>query len=114
MTNPAVGWRDAGVDDKTVVVCAGLPRLNLMTVEARHAFLCVLAHLVFMDNGILEVAMTFRAFAARRHEIRVRLLHHDARPFGVDQISRDNQARADDDGDENSAEVHKSIFSPFF
>ena len=112
MTNPAVGGGDAGVDDKTIVVRAGLPRLHLMAVQTGDALLSMFAHFVFMDDGILVVAMAFRAFAAGPDKVRIRLLNDDAGPLRVDQIRRHDQTRGKDDGDEDGAEVHKASLNP--
>ncbi|MEI6290825.1 MAG: hypothetical protein WCP19_10360, partial [Chloroflexota bacterium] len=42
---------------------------------------------------------------------RIGLINDNARSLRVDEIRRDNQAGGDDDGDEDSAEVHEASFS---
>ena len=81
VTGLAVGRGDGGVDDEAVVVRAGLSLEHLMAVQACDAFYRVLAHLVFVNNGILIVAMTFGAFAAGFDEVRIGLLDFNGRPF---------------------------------
>ena len=111
VTGAAVGRGDAVVDDESIVVGAGLAGEHLMTVEARHALLRVLAHLVFVDDGILVVAVALGALAAGLDEIRIGLVNDDARSLRVDEICRDDQPGGDDDGNEDGAEVHGASFS---
>ena len=104
-----IGGRNAVVDDKTVVVRSRLPRRNLVAVEAGDALLGVLAHLEFMDDGILVVAMAFRAFAAGAHKGGVRLLNNEGRPPGIDEASRNNQAGGDDNGNKDGAKRNRRL-----
>ena len=55
MAGAAVSRRDMGGDDEPVVVLAIwlLSFLRLVTIETANALAGVLAHLVFMDDGIL-------------------------------------------------------------
>jgi len=76
-----------------------------------YALLRVLAHLVFVDDGILGVAVAFGAFTAGSDKCGAGLLTDDAGTLRVDQIGRDNQTRGNDDGDEDGAKVHGSSFN---
>ena len=114
VTRAAIGGSDAGVDDEAIVVRAGLAVDHLMAVEAGDAFLSVLAHLVFVDDGILVVAVTLGALAAGLHVIRRRLLRDDGRALGVDDVSRHDQGRAKNQGDEDGAEVHEFVLVQIF
>jgi hypothetical protein len=69
-------WRDMGGDDEPVVVLAIwlLSFLRLMTIEAANALAGVLAHLVFMNDGVLLARMPFGALAGGFDEVRVGLV----------------------------------------
>ncbi len=58
-----------------------------MAVQAIHALLCVFAHLVFMDHGVLGSGVAFRALSRGPHEISARLLRFYFWPRPIDEKS---------------------------
>src|SRR5215813_7398272 len=61
----AVGGRNVRRDDKAVVILtiSFLSFLGLMAIEAVDALRGVLAHFIFVDDGILLAGVAFGAFA---------------------------------------------------
>jgi len=93
-------------DYEAVVILFLLTLRGLVAVEAGNAFPGVLAHLKFMNDGILLMRMAFRAFAGGHDELRVGLVHLNAGPSPLDEESTKNQSEGDDEGDEHISKRH--------
>jgi len=62
-----------------------LPFLRLLTIEAADALTSVLAHFIFVDDGILLAGMAFGALARGLSEVRVGLIRFNSRTRTLDQ-----------------------------
>jgi len=69
--------------------------LRLVAVETVDAFRGVLAHFVFVDDGILLAGMTFGALAGGFDKIGVGLVHFNAGTGALDKKRSQNQRQAD-------------------
>src|SRR6185437_6510189 len=71
VTGAAICRAYLGVDDKSVVIGAGLARRHLMAIEAGDTLFGMFTQLVLVNDGILKIAMAFGALAARAHQRRI-------------------------------------------
>ena len=84
----AVRGAHAGVDDEAIVVRAGLAGGDLMAIKAGDAFFGVFAQLVFVDDGILKIAVALGALAAGTDKGRAGLFDLDPGAAGIHQKRR--------------------------
>ena len=79
---------------------------RLVAVEAVDALLGVDAQLVLVDDGVLLLGVALGALARRPDEGRGRLLRLGRRAVQVDEKAGQDQAEADDEGDEDRTKGH--------
>src|SRR5262249_33576873 len=95
-----------GDDGESVVLLALLSLRRLVAVEAVDALLRMLAHLVFVHDGILRARVTVGALAGGADELRAGLLRLDGRAGPVGDESGADKGKRDGDRDEDGAEGH--------
>lgn len=99
----------AGGDDETVVVSALLSGRGLMTTEAVNAALGVLAHFVFVDDGVLGAGVTVGAFAGSAYQFGTRLFGFGSWTSAIEQKGSDDHREGDGDCDKDVTKGHGSL-----
>ena len=100
----AVGGGQVLGDDEAVMVVALLVGRRLMALQAAHVFLRVHAHLIFMDDAVLQAEMALGAFAGSAHQRGAGLRGLRTRTGAVKKKGADGERKTQDDGDEYGAE----------
>ena len=106
MTAAAVGGSDRFADHEAVVVRFFLSGGGLMTIEASDILGGMRAELEFMHDRVLQSRLALSTFAGGANKGDVRLIGFDFRPLGVDKKRGEDEAEANDEGDEDGAERH--------
>src|SRR5579859_4569874 len=100
----AVSSSHLRADDEAVVFFLLLALRGLMAIQARHSLGGVLAHLIFMHDGILLPQMAFGAFPGSANERSAWLVHLAARPCMLDEKGAKNERERNDNGYKNATE----------
>src|SRR6266581_3438606 len=105
----AVSRREMSGNHKTVVIelVFSLALLRLVAIEAVHTNGGVLAHFVFVNDGILLSRMAFCAFPAGLDEGYIGLIDFRPRPGAVHEKSPYDQRKCNDQGNEDITEWHQ-------
>src|SRR3954462_9603124 len=104
MARAAVPGRYASGDDEAVMVFVRLLVRGLMAFQAVHALLGVAAHFIFVHDRVLLPEVAFGAFAGGPDESLAGLLRLNLRPGAIEEERSDDDAKAQDNGDEHGAE----------
>src|SRR6266480_3845547 len=72
-------------NQESVMIFPVLPRRRLVALQAVDAFLCVLAHLIFMNHRILQPRVTLRTLSRGPHKGSTRLFGFYSRPCTIDE-----------------------------
>src|SRR5579872_3891966 len=106
VTTAAISCREMGADDKAVVILSLLAFGRLMAVETVHALFGVRAHLVFVDDGVLQARVALCTLSAGTDEVCCWLLGLNARPRTIDEKGAQDQCKRDGDRNEDRTKRH--------
>jgi len=104
MAAAAIRSRKVLGDDESVMLIAFLAGGGLMAFETTHPLHGVGAHLVLVDNTVLQAVMALGTLPGGANQLRIGLRGLSTRPRTVDQKSADGQREAKDNGDEDIPE----------
>ena len=90
-----------GADDEAVMILLLLALGGLVAIQAVHALFGVDAHLVLMDDRILQARVTLGTLAAGPDKVRRRLLGFDPGARTIDQEGGQNQCKGNRNSDKH-------------
>jgi len=108
----AIRGRQVLGDHESVVVIPFLISCRLMALQTTHVLLRMHAHLVFVNNAVLQPVMALRAFSRCADQRRIGLRGLRTGPGPVYQKSADRQRKTQDNGNEDSAKSchHSEVY----
>ena len=107
VASTAIAGRDvARGDDETIVVFGFLSLGGLVAVEAVDAALGVLAHFVFVNDGVLGARVAVGALASGADELGARLFGFRFGARAINEEGSDNHRESDGDSDEDVTKGH--------
>lgn len=106
VTCAAISGSQARYDNKPVVLQALLVLSRPVAIETVDVLLGMLAHLVFMHNGVLLPRMAFGALARSPHTGSIGLIPFGLGPRAAQEECTDNQRKGQHDSNEDVAKCH--------
>lgn len=101
MAGPAIPRGEVITDDKPMMVDSFLSWRRLVTIQAIHTLCRVSRHFIFVNDRILKPRMTLCALARSAHKIRGGLRGLNLWSCPIDQESRHNKRKCNDDGNKH-------------
>jgi hypothetical protein len=94
----AIGRRQSLAEGETVMLHLVLAGDLLVAFETIHALFGVNAEFILVDNGIMLPRVALGTFARCLDECLARVIGVDGRALPVDQVTRQDEAEANDEG----------------